>query len=379
MLRRLIHVSLFFLSIFALGGQAAAQTTTITTDSVIQLSTCAGGAVLVPFTVTNPNFQGGNVFYAELSNLLGSFNAPDTIGSIPFIFGTFGIIFAQLPDDASFGPFYKVRVRSSDPGIVGTPSPNTIIITSFPSLGNITMSPTTPVCEGTPVTLTAGAGFGFEASYSWSNGDTTRIISVTEPGTYSVTATALACDNSGPSVDVVMLPRPQEPTLSIQPNSDLSTNLSSGTFNWYLDGNLVAGNNGPSMTPTATGWYSVAQSGNNGCFSAASEQVYHVQVDGEVQGSEFLPPRPYPYQNLAVRVYPVPTSDILHIETYLLEEEKMFFLLYDSQGKVATFSEKDIVTGPYIRAIDMSAYPAGVYSLHLFVHGNLRTYRVMKG
>ncbi|HEY6161034.1 MAG TPA: hypothetical protein VI112_07420, partial [Bacteroidia bacterium] len=64
---------------------------TITCDTVIQTSTCAGGNVIVPFTVTGGTFSFGNVFKAQLSNAFGSFAAPVNIGQLPWI--SSGIIF----------------------------------------------------------------------------------------------------------------------------------------------------------------------------------------------------------------------------------------------------------------------------------------------
>lgn len=55
-------------------------------------------------------------------------------------------------------------------------------------------------CEGKTVTLDAGPGF---ASYAWSNGATTQTISVSAPGTYSVTVKNIfGCENTK-SVQVV--------------------------------------------------------------------------------------------------------------------------------------------------------------------------------
>jgi len=50
----------------------------------------------------------------------------------------------------------------------------------------IPIKDTVPVCEGSFVAIDAGAGFD---SYLWSTNETTRNISVTEPGAYSVTVT----------------------------------------------------------------------------------------------------------------------------------------------------------------------------------------------
>src|SRR5690606_3030557 len=62
-------------------------------------------------------------------------------------------------------------------------------ITGFEVLLAITGADT--LCTGESAQLEASPGF---ASYLWSTGDTTRLILVTQPGTYSVTAQASGCD-----------------------------------------------------------------------------------------------------------------------------------------------------------------------------------------
>lgn len=48
---------------------------------------------------------------------------------------------------------------------------------------NVTIQTVGTICDGNAITLTAKAGFD---GYLWSNGETTRTISVTQPGTYTV-------------------------------------------------------------------------------------------------------------------------------------------------------------------------------------------------
>ena len=165
-------------------GNTNSMVPTVTCDTVLQLSTCAGGNIIIPYSVTGGNFTFGNVFTAQLSDPFGSFAAPVNIGSIPWIAS--GIIFGTIPLNANFGFFYRIRVIASNPIDTSNASPNPIFITQVAQLNQIVATPHNYVCPGDTITLTA---INFASSYSWSTGDTTMSIQVTTPGIYSVTTT----------------------------------------------------------------------------------------------------------------------------------------------------------------------------------------------
>ena len=174
---------------------------TITTDTILQLSTCAGGNVIVPFT-TSGNFPVGNVFTAQLSNALGQFTTPINIGTIPF---NAGLIFATIPANTNFGFLYKIRVISSNPAVVGSACPNTLIITQVAQLNQITATPNDTICQGESVTLSALIP---GATYAWSTGETTQAINVSQTGTYSVTVIDLLQCETDTSINITVLPQP---------------------------------------------------------------------------------------------------------------------------------------------------------------------------
>lgn len=168
----------------------------ITTDTILQLSTCAGGNVLVPFDATG-NFPIGNVFTAQLSNGFGQFTNPIDIGTSPF---NLGFILATIPANTNFGILYKVRVVSSNPAVIGDPCPNTLIITQVAQLNQILATPNDTACVGDTVTLTA---INPADSYAWSTGESTASIQVTQTGTFSVTTTDLLGCESDTSANIV--------------------------------------------------------------------------------------------------------------------------------------------------------------------------------
>jgi hypothetical protein len=167
-------ISTVFLSL-----SLAAQNT-IKTDSLIQLSTCAGGSILVRYTATG-TYPAGNKFIAQLSDRLGEFNDPVDIGQIGF---NTGYILGTIPKSANFSIFYKIRVISTNPSTIGSASPNTLIVTQIAELNKIIAYPNDTICRGDSVKLTA---LNFADSYKWSTGDTTKSITVKKGGIYSVT------------------------------------------------------------------------------------------------------------------------------------------------------------------------------------------------
>jgi hypothetical protein len=186
---KLLSFSFALLITLAAGAQSRQAnphvlTPTVTCDTVIQTSTCAGGNVIVPFTVTGGNFSFGNTFTAQLSNAFGQFTAPVNIGSL-FWIGS-GVIFATIPPNTNFGFFYRIRVIASNPSDTSNASPNPVFVTQVAQLNQIVATPHDYVCPGDTITLTA---INIANSYSWSTGDTTMSIQVTQPGIYSVSTT----------------------------------------------------------------------------------------------------------------------------------------------------------------------------------------------
>ncbi len=170
-------LSLFFsLSVFAQPSVAC--------DSVLQLGTCAGSQVIVPFTVTGGNFTFGNQFRAELSDQWGNWANPVTIGQISWF--TSGIIFATLPQNVNFGFFYRVRVIANNPVDTSNISPNSILVTQSAFLNSVQAFPNDTACWGDSITLGVLMP---GSSYMWNTGDTTQTIIVTAPGQYICTTT----------------------------------------------------------------------------------------------------------------------------------------------------------------------------------------------
>lgn len=127
----------------------------------------------------------------------------------------------------------------------------------------------TEFCAGGSTTLTA---IGDAISYTWSTGETTPSISVSTPGTYSVTGTfAGGCNCSSSSVTVV---EHELPAVSISGTPVICSgigaplNVSAGSSYLWSTGETTQ-----SITADHTGLFSVSVTDANGCTNSASVEV----------------------------------------------------------------------------------------------------------
>jgi gliding motility-associated-like protein len=131
----------------------------LTTNPISGGPFCACSTIKVPFTATGP-MGAGNVFTAELSNAAGSFAVPVVIGSLSST-ALNDSISATIPCNTPPGTGYKIRVKSSNPLIIGS---EVSIVISAPIQVIVTPNPDT-VCSGDKVILKANGGT--KGTYNW--------------------------------------------------------------------------------------------------------------------------------------------------------------------------------------------------------------------
>lgn len=142
-----------------------------------------------------------------------------------------------------------------------------IVVTAHPS-PNASIVSNGVLCPNGSISLDAGAGF---SSYLWSNGQTSRTLSASTPGNYSVVVSnSFGCTSTAStsvSQQAVNAPVIAAPA-GLCPNT--SAVLSSSGFSSYIWSN---GGNSSSNSITTPGIYSLIVSDNNGCTSSASVNV----------------------------------------------------------------------------------------------------------
>ncbi|HEX6099032.1 MAG TPA: hypothetical protein VF432_22155 [Thermoanaerobaculia bacterium] len=162
---------------------------------------------------------------------------------------------------------YSVTRIDDVSGCSSTSSNYVIDFYAPPPVPNITASGPTTFCQGGSVTLTSDPGSG----YYWSNGATTQSITVSTPGTYSVSVrNANNCSTSSAPVTVAVNPLPDAtvtpsgPTTFCQGGSVTLTAPAGLTYLWSN------GATTQSIDATASGAYSVTVTNANGCSKTSA-------------------------------------------------------------------------------------------------------------
>ncbi len=163
--------------------------------------------------------------------------------------------------------FYRVTVKDST-GCSATSEPVEVSV-GAPFVATITASGPTNLCVGSSVKLTASAG----ANYLWSNKATTQEITVTEPGSYTVTVTdAGGCVAESQPVAVSVL-SPPVATITVAGSTKLCAGRSvsliasaGASYKWST------GETSAQIKVSKEGSYFVTVTDVNGC-SATSEPV----------------------------------------------------------------------------------------------------------
>jgi large repetitive protein len=187
---------------------------------------------------------------------------------------------------------FSVTVTDAN-GCSASSASTSVTVNPLPA-AEITASSTT-LCEAGGVTLTASAG----ASWLWSNGATTQSISVSTPGSYSVTVSDGACSNTSAPVTVVQESTTvsiigNDPTLCPGQTASATATVHGGTavsYQWYgFGGQPLAGETGPSVSVTVnnigTSYLFVRITTPAGCVIQSNVFVYNVsQPDATVTAS----------------------------------------------------------------------------------------------
>lgn len=150
----------------------------------------------------------------------------------------------------------------------------TVIINPTPD-ATITASGPLTFCQGGSLTLTTGTG----GTYSWSNGATAQVITVTTAGTYAVTVTNPGNCTASDTVTVSVNPAPSATTTANNAacggnNGSATVAASGGTTPYsYLWSNSATT---VSITGLAAGTYFVTVTDGSGCTTTSSASVNNV-------------------------------------------------------------------------------------------------------
>jgi hypothetical protein len=252
---------------------------------------CRGTAIDVPYTV-NASVNANNTYTVQLSNASGSFASPTTIGTLASTALT-GTITANIPVGTAPGNGYRIRVNSSQPVQLGSPSPNPITIIATPvQPGSISTNGSTTFCSGqgsSTLSITNQAGM----NYQWIRNGTVPVgtnsnsFVASQPGVYTV-AIYNNCDSiiSTSSVTINSIDAPVAATITANGpvtfcaggSVQLSIPAQTGVSYQWKNGTVNVGTNSNTFTATAAGVYTVTLS--NSCGTVVSVNDITVTISG---------------------------------------------------------------------------------------------------
>jgi hypothetical protein len=167
---------------------------------------------------------------------------------------------------------YSVRVTNSSGGFANS-SPVTVNVSPSFTAPTISAGGPTTFCQGSSVTLTSSSLY----KNRWTTGDTSRSIVVNTAGTFNVTVTNGACSMTSSNIVTSVIAPPAPPVISA--NGPLTFCQGGSvvlTSNYTSSNRWSTGATTQSITVTASGNYTVSQTGANGCSSTSSPTTVSV-------------------------------------------------------------------------------------------------------
>ncbi|MBS1914244.1 MAG: SBBP repeat-containing protein [Bacteroidetes bacterium] len=245
---------------------------------------------------------------------------------------------------------YWVRV-SNDQGCANTS--DSVSVTVTPELQpKVTAIGPTSFCAGDSVMLDAGSGY---ATYRWSTGETTPMISVKLPGNYTVVVSnGSGCSGSSAAVQVTVYPKPAKPVIARNGKGDsLTYNGAIGTLEWRRNDTVIAGVTGGTIPIVAIGTYIVSVMDANGCSATSAPfTVTDLPSSVIVEAGEG-----------AFMLHPNPSTGLVTIETDVPANATLNVRITDLAGREVMHVEAPHVAGHCVQTLDLRSLPNGVYLL----------------
>jgi hypothetical protein len=122
------------------------------------------------------------------------------------------------------------------------------------------------------------------------------------------------------------------------------TSTSAATYQWFLNGQQIAGETNQSYTPTQSGIYVVRITDSNGCVYEYSPG-YNFSITTGIYSKD---------EEAHFNIYPNPTTGVINIEDTYLTGKKFNISIIDAIGRV-------IISNKNIYQLDLSEFENGIY------------------
>jgi len=215
------------------------------------------------------------------------------------------------------------------------------------------------------VPLRASSGF---SSYLWSTGETTREISVTKPGTYTVTAISKDGCSISAQINIVERDRPQKPNVLYYQGSIWSS-VTASKYKWYKDGKPLPQSNSKSIsigqTDSTTRKYVVEIWDEYGC-EAISDTLKVVSSVNDLMAGEYINATPNPF------------DESFKLDINLQVSGNVDIQISDINGKLVYEENEIIAKNALTKNIDLGNVSAGVYMIYIKCNDKSWVKRVVK-
>ncbi len=204
----------------------------------------------------------------------------------------------------------------------------------------------TEICFGDTVILDAGYGF---ASYRWSDGERTRMDTITNPGFYWVAVRDFeGIAGMSDTVSVTVLPKPPKPAVRQIADSVLQCVQEYAGYQWFYKDSIILGAIEKTYKVVQPGVYKLRVENEDGCYAfSESFNMFLNSVSERDIGSMF-------------ELYPNPSSGELIFEYRSETREELSLMVFDYLGR-EVFRRNYGLTSEKLDKIDLSSLPKGVY------------------
>jgi hypothetical protein len=237
------------------------------------------------------------------------------------------------------------------------------ILTSIAPIASFSATTSTTICAGQTVSYAAQAS---GSAYNWTfTGGTPASSTVQNPtvtynssGSYGVNlvVTGVCSGQSATQTQntlVTVSQAPIQPVLSLN-NGVISSGVTVGTFQWFLNGVAITGANSSSYTPTQSGVYTVAVSNTSGNCTKTSAGLNYTATVGIFDASG----------DVYINIYPNPAKDVLSIQTgFHAIQEQVICSMFDLSGKLVFQRTYEDVQPDALLQVELSNVSNGMYQV----------------
>ena len=211
------------------------------------------------------------------------------------------------------------------------------------------ITPAGPVtfCQGGSVTMNASRGAGY--TYQWTRntfdipGATSYQYTATLSGAYAVKISDGTCPATAAAITVTVNDFPVA-VITVTGGVNMSTGVFAA-YQWYRNGQAIAGATGQNYTATRDGFYAVVVSDAAGCPATSSvQQIDALDVNGVSTAGE-------------VKIFPNPTDGMVTVDATVVTDLS-----------VVSVDGKELMSAKASKTIDIAALPQGLYLVRVRSH-----------